>query len=112
MQAREVASVTDEEWNRRIARTVTKQMAYQEAIARLRGLPDGVDPIIVHSHIADCLPDDHPLARVTLWCMRCNEMLHCEINECMQTWLETLDGYYCVACYPLRDVMTLDDSDP
>lgn len=62
---------------------------------------------LIHSHITDGLPEDHPLARVTVRCdgVSCSEMLHSETNECMQTWLETDWGNYCLRCFPIRDVL-------
>lgn len=58
-----------------------------------------IEPLI-HSHITDGLPDDHPKAWETVWCDGCpGEMLHCENNECMQTWVETGKGDYCLKCF-------------
>lgn len=57
-----------------------------------------VDPVL-HSHIEDVLPDKHKLASTNVYCCVCNEMLHCENNECMQTWIETGKGNYCIRCF-------------
>ena len=54
---------------------------------------------IIHSHIEDGLPDDHPFADDEVFCKTCNEMLHAANNECMRTWVETGDGYYCIDCF-------------
>ena len=67
------------------------------------------DPII-HSHIEDLLPDLHPLAFVTVNCKVCNELLHAANNECMQTWVETGQGNYCIKHFAeIKDVSALDD---
>lgn len=61
---------------------------------------------IIHSHITDCLPDDHPLVEVSVYCTKCNDMLHSEPpNECMQTWIETEFGNYCAHCWHLTDIL-------
>lgn len=52
----------------------------------------------IHSHITDELPDDHPLAFVAVECKRCNVLVHIG-NECMQTWVETGQGAYCLTCF-------------
>jgi len=58
------------------------------------------DPIL-HSHIEDALPDDHPLAFKSVYCdgTDCSRMLHAFNNECMQTWVETGQGNYCLGCF-------------
>jgi hypothetical protein len=56
----------------------------------------------IHSHIDDELPDTHPLAWETVFCVQCRAMLHAANNECMQTWVETGKGAYC-----LKDFMTV-----
>lgn len=62
----------------------------------------------IHSHLTDVLPDDHHLANKTVYCQDCHEMLHCENNECMQTWVEfplrsdrgqVIGGNYCIKCF-------------
>lgn len=65
----------------------------------------------IHSHITDCLPDDHPLAYRTVYCGACKiVMLHAGNNECMRTWVETGVGNFCVTCFAaLPDVDALDD---
>jgi len=60
---------------------------------------------LIHSHLTDCLPDGHPLARVTVRCKKCGHSVHSEINECMQTWLETEWGNYCTVCYPIGECL-------
>ena len=64
------------------------------------------DPVL-HSHIEDMLPDEHPLAFQQVWCDgngRCEDwqeraLLHAANNECMQTWFETGKGNFCVSCF-------------
>jgi hypothetical protein len=55
----------------------------------------------LHSHIEDVLPDDHPLAYVTVSCdgLDCTRMVHASNNECMTTWVETGLGNYCLRCF-------------
>ena len=54
---------------------------------------------VCHSHITDCLPDDHPLAYERVHCNKCGEMVHCE-NECMQTWFEVShSAVLCGECF-------------
>ena len=56
---------------------------------------------LIHSHITDELPDDHPLAQKSVYCSRCLVMLHAVNNECMQTWFETEYGNFCTKCFKL-----------
>lgn len=56
-----------------------------------------IEPII-HSNITDALPKDHHLAYKIVNCKNCKTMCHCDNNECMQTWVETGDGNYCIDC--------------
>ena len=58
------------------------------------------DPVL-HSHVSDELPPMHPLAFKALYCVECREMLHASNNECMQTWVETGNGHYCLYCFYL-----------
>ena len=53
----------------------------------------------IHSHIEDCLPETHPLACETVLCKNCGAMVHAFNNECMQTWIETGNGEYCLRCF-------------
>lgn len=71
------------------------------------------DPVL-HSHIEDVLPDDHTLAFANVYCagVGCGNgypaMLHAENNECMQTWVETGAGHFCIQCFAkLPDVEAL-----
>lgn len=43
---------------------------------------------VLHSFITDGLPREHPLAFNTLYCSKCNAMVHHMINECMTEWFE------------------------
>ena len=53
----------------------------------------------VHSHITDCLPANHPLARQRVYCDRCDTLLHMLTNSCMRTWIESGRGNYCMRCF-------------
>lgn len=55
----------------------------------------------LHSHVADRLPDDHPLAYRRVHCDRCLELLHSQRNSCLRTWVETGRGNFCVRCFIL-----------
>ena len=61
----------------------------------------------VHSHITDCLPDEHPFARKYVFCDHpgCNAQLHAGNNECMETWIETGIGNFCLEHSPLVDCL-------
>ena len=59
-----------------------------------------IEPLI-HSHITDCLPDDHPLCYETVSCDKCGVMVHAGNNECMQTWFETDQGNFCSKCFKI-----------
>lgn len=63
-----------------------------------------IEPI-VHSHITDCLPEDHKLAFTSVYCDKCGEMVHAFNNECMQTWLEVDGKNLCTKCFPIMEVM-------
>lgn len=54
---------------------------------------------LIHSNITDVLPEDHLYAYSTLYCRSCLEMVHACNNECMQTWVETGKGPYCLRCF-------------
>lgn len=62
---------------------------------------------LIHSHITDVLPDDHPLATSNVYCSApyCGEMLHAFNNECMQTWIETENGNFCARHFKLTPVL-------
>ena len=54
----------------------------------------------IHSHISDCLPKGHKLSISSVYCDKCEEMLHCDApGECMQTWFETGAGNFCFKCF-------------
>ena len=64
----------------------------------------------LHSHIEDTLPDDHPLAFESVECLTCHVLVHAFNNECMQTWIETGQGNFCVACFAnIPGVLALHD---
>jgi hypothetical protein len=54
---------------------------------------------LIHSHITDGLPDDHPMANEVVDCKMCGVMVHAFNNECMQTWVESGQGNYCLGCF-------------
>jgi hypothetical protein len=54
---------------------------------------------LIHSGITDLLPDDHPLAYTSISCQQCGGLLHAFNNECMQTWVETGKGNFCLSCF-------------
>ena len=59
----------------------------------------------IHSGLTDVLPDNHPLRNRHTYCDRdkCRELLHCCINENMQTWVEANRGNYCLPCFAELD---------
>lgn len=59
---------------------------------------DAKEPII-HSHITDCLKDDHSLAYTSVYCRLCDALCHASNNECMQTWAEYNGKNYCGTCF-------------
>lgn len=61
------------------------------------------DPIL-HTGATDKLPDDHPRAWDRITCDSCGEDLHAFNNECMQIWVETAKGNFCLLDYQ-REVM-------
>ncbi len=60
---------------------------------------------IIHSHITDGLPYEHPLADVSVLCDKCAVIVHSFNNECMQTWYETEFGNYCTSCFGFDEVI-------
>ena len=61
---------------------------------------------IIHSHIEDMLPDDHPLAFEQVHCdakfpHKCNGLLHAANNECMTTWIEFAGKNICAEAFAL-----------
>ena len=54
---------------------------------------------LIHSHITDCLPEEHPLADESVYCKECNIMCHAFNNECLTTWVESKWGNYCMECF-------------
>lgn len=65
---------------------------------------------VLHSHIEDGLPDDHPLAYKSVGCVVCDKSVHAGNNECMSTWVETGKGAFCIKCFAgIQDVEALED---
>ena len=58
---------------------------------------------IIHSHITDGLPENHPRAYPTetdgIFCEACRKMVHAVNNECMQTWIEWGEHICCGKCF-------------
>lgn len=54
---------------------------------------------LIHSHVRDGLPDNHPLAYTQIHCRACQIPVHAGNNECMQTWVETGRGPHCLPCF-------------
>ncbi len=65
----------------------------------------------IWSHLTDELPSDHPLAREQVYCRRCRALVHAFNNECMQTWVETGKGPYCLACFAAEGGEVLEERD-
>lgn len=53
----------------------------------------------IHSHIGDGLPEGHPKAYEHFGCENCEDLVHANNNECMQTWIETGKGDFCMQCW-------------
>jgi len=66
---------------------------------------------LIHSHITDGLPSNHKLANEFIYCKICNSMLHADNNECMQTWIESGTGNYCLKCFSRSKGAVLEISD-
>lgn len=62
---------------------------------------------IIHSHITDVLPEEHPHAYDTIFCDHIGwvAMLHASNNECMQTWIESEKGNFCTEHFKLTRIM-------
>lgn len=54
---------------------------------------------IFWSGVTDELPEGHPLYWTTIYCVRCQQMVHGTPNENMQPWAETGRGPYCLPCF-------------
>lgn len=54
---------------------------------------------LLHTAATDCLPHFHPLANQRVDCKICKNTLHAFNNECMQMWVETAIGNYCLKCF-------------
>lgn len=64
---------------------------------------------LIHSHITDVLPEEHPSAYRAVVCEKCDALVHASNNECMQTWAETGAGAYCLKCFSDLTGDVLDD---
>jgi hypothetical protein len=54
---------------------------------------------LIHSHVTDVLPEDHPLAYDQVSCQVCGALVHAGNNECMQTWIEWDCEIVCMKCF-------------
>ena len=61
---------------------------------------------LIHSHITDCLPDNHPMANESQYCLICGDMVHAFNNECMRTWVEWNNQVFCFDCFYDKAVLT------
>lgn len=61
------------------------------------------------SHVSDYLPFGHPLACEQVTCGACGVLVHAGNNECMQTWVETGKGAYCLACFTKATETVVED---
>jgi hypothetical protein len=62
----------------------------------------GIDPdFVLHTGLADVLPDEHPHAWETISCDACQVMVHAFNNECMTPWVESPDNTrrWCLECF-------------
>ena len=76
------------------------------------GMNEVTDPI--YHGAADVLPDEHPQAWESLYCIKCSHMVHAFNNECMTGWFETTYGPICFECFtelPCRDDLPGPGSD-
>jgi len=53
----------------------------------------------IHSFETDCLPEEHPLARISVGCGHCGAMVHAFNNECMKEWVEWANSILCLECF-------------
>ena len=60
---------------------------------------------VAHTELEDCLPKDHPLAHDDVYCKGCGVMVHAFNNECMQGWMETVEGNFCFTCIALDTII-------
>jgi hypothetical protein len=56
---------------------------------------------LIHSFVSDELPEDHPKAHERLICERCSRTIHASNNECMDAWVETGLGDFCLGCFAI-----------
>ena len=52
---------------------------------------------------ADRLDDSHPLARKTVTCYVCDNIVHTDTNVCFETWIEGDHHNFCLACSDVYD---------
>lgn len=76
-----------------------------EVAEQIRKSPEDDREPLIHSGLTDVLPERHPDAHQCVYCdgAECSEMLHCENNENMQTWVEAPKGNYCLPCFNALD---------
>lgn len=79
--------------------------AWARQVARPAVEPPLPTEPLIHSGVTDALDAAHPLAHTTVTCdgPGCQALLHCQINENMQTWVEAPKGHYCLHCFTALD---------
>jgi hypothetical protein len=64
---------------------------------------------VLHTHVERGLPDGHPYAGQAVYCQFCRDPLHASTNECLQTWVETGRGPYCLEDFTNATGQVVDD---
>lgn len=64
----------------------------------------------LHTALTDVIPDDHPWAWKSVFCVWCGQMVHGIPNECMDNWAETGLGPLCLSCL-VESLNSYDDDD-
>lgn len=63
---------------------------------------------IIH-WIDDKLKNGHPMSYQSVYCNKCNEMLHAANNEFMKPWVESGNGNYCMPCFSKETINCMDE---
>lgn len=56
----------------------------------------------IHGVVEDSLHPAHPLAFKAVECDSCRDDVHSSPNECLNIWVETGIGNFCVPCFSYR----------
>jgi len=62
-------------------------------------------------YVKDQLDATHPLAYKSLECTVCREAIHAFNNECMQPWVESGKGNYCLLCFTSSLMRSLEQGE-